>query len=129
MPDPAAAVAEMVRLVRPGGWVALLEPDNILCTCYPPHPAWDRLVQIFMQANEADCADADIYPAGHSRRAVRLDLVDSMRPKIIALGLASESELDDAAAAVRQHLDDPDTLVLPHLLFLAWGTRPRPAAS
>jgi hypothetical protein len=25
---------------------------------------------------------------------------------------------------VRAHLDDPDTLVMHHLLFLAWGRRP-----
>lgn len=152
IPDPAAAVAEMTRLVRPGGWVALLEPDNVLCMCYPPHSAWDRLAEIFRQANQAYGADpyvgrrlpellraagltdvgveakADIYPVGHSRRTLRLDLVASMRPKIIELGIASERELDDAAAAARQHLDHPETLVLPHLLFLAWGRRPAAAA-
>jgi hypothetical protein len=24
---------------------------------------------------------------------------------------------------VREHLNDPDTLMLPHLLFLAWGRK------
>ena len=43
IPDPAVVVAEMARLVRPGGWVAAVEPDGGGSVCYPPHPAWDRL--------------------------------------------------------------------------------------
>jgi SAM-dependent methyltransferase len=147
VPDPAAVVAEMVRLARPGGWVAVLEPDAI-SVCYPPHPAWDRLMEIFLSAQQVDGADtfigrrlpelfrqagladigvaaqADIYPAGNTRRTVRADLVRSMRPKILAAGIATERELDEVDHAVREHLSDPDTLVMPHLLFLAWGRKP-----
>jgi ubiquinone/menaquinone biosynthesis C-methylase UbiE len=148
VPDPATVVAEMVRLARPGGWVAVLEPDGGESVCYPEHPAWDRLTQIFFSAQEVDGADtfigrrlpelfrqaglvdigveakADIYPAGHSRRTIRADLVRSMRPKILAAGIASERELDEVDHAVREHLSDPDTLMMPHLLVLAWGRKP-----
>jgi len=41
--DPAAAVAEMIRLARPGGAVALQEPDAEAWLCDPPHPAFDAL--------------------------------------------------------------------------------------
>jgi SAM-dependent methyltransferase len=153
MPDPAAAVAEMVRLARPGGWVAVLEPDVGGSVCYPPDPAWDRLTEIFLSAQQVDGADtfigrrmpelfrraglvdigveakADIYPAGNSRRTIRADLVRSMRPKILAAGIASERELDEVDQAVREHLGDPGTLMLPHLLFLAWGRKPADAAA
>lgn len=145
--DPAAVVAEMVRLARPGGWIAVLEPDVGGSVYYPPHPAWDRLTQISLSARQVDGADvcigrrlpelfrraglvdigveakADIYPAGHSRRTIRADLVRSMRPKILAAGIASERELDEVDQAVREHLSDPGTLVLPHLLFLAWARK------
>jgi hypothetical protein len=47
-----------------------------------------------------------------------------MRPKILAAGIASEGELDEVDRAVRKHLSDPGTLMLPHLLFLAWGRKP-----
>jgi hypothetical protein len=47
-----------------------------------------------------------------------------MRPKILAAGIADERELDELDRALLQHLSDPDTLMLPHLLFLAWGRRP-----
>ena len=81
----------------------------------------------FRQAGLADigvAAKADIYPAGNSRRTIRADLVRSMRPKILAAGIADERELDELDRALLQHLSDPDTLMLPHLLFLAWGRRP-----
>jgi SAM-dependent methyltransferase len=130
VPDPAAVVTEMARLARPGGWVVVLEPDGGGSVCYPPHPAWDQLTQIFLSAQQADGADtfigrrlpelfrraglaaigveakADIYPAGHSRRTIRADLVRSMRPKILALGIASESELDEEGLS-RPFTDSP----------------------
>src|SRR5579863_6682985 len=39
LPGPAPVVAEMMRLARPGGWVASLEPDTEYGRCYPPLPA------------------------------------------------------------------------------------------
>jgi len=47
-----------------------------------------------------------------------------MRPKILARGIASEREPDELDQAVRAHLDDPATLVMPNLLFLAWARKP-----
>ncbi len=46
-----------------------------------------------------------------------------MRPKILKRGIAGERELDELDQAVREYLDDPHTLVMPHLLFLAWGRK------
>lgn len=148
VPDPTEVVAEMTRLVRPGGFVAALEPDSGLSFCYPAHPAWDRLVEIFEESFFRDGADpfigrrlpellrlaglvdigfearADVYPMGHSRRTIRPDLVRTMRAKIVERGLADAQELDDVDREVRKHLDDPQTLVLPVMLFLGWGRKP-----
>lgn len=144
----AAVLTEMVRLARPGGWIAVLEPDAGTSVCYPPHPSWNRmgriwadvtraygtdaqigrrLPELFRQAGLASIgtqARADVYPHGHSRRLVRPDLLRSMRTQILAKGIADERELDEVDRAVREHLDDPDTLVMPNLLFLAWGRVP-----
>lgn len=151
VPEPAAVLAEMVRLARPGGWVAGLEPHTEAAICYPPHPAFDRLCEIFTVAFSRNGADphigrrmaelyrqagledvtvearAGVYPAGHSRRTIRADLARSIRPQIIDMGLADERELDQLDAAVRKHLDNPDTVVIPHLYFLAWGRKPASA--
>ena len=37
--DPERLLREAIRLVRPGGIVALQEPDGSSLNCYPPHPA------------------------------------------------------------------------------------------
>ena len=148
VPQPAEVLAEMVRMARPGGWIASLEPDAEYSLCYPPHPGWTRACEIFQAAfgrNGADLligrrltglyrdagledigveARAGIYRAGDSRRTVRLDLIRSMRPAILEFGLADDRELDQLDQAVRAHLDDPRTLVMPHLSFLVWGRKP-----
>ena len=103
----------MVRLARPGGWVASMEPDTEHALCYPPHPAFDRLCDIFTVAFRRNGADpwigrrvpelfrqagleqvevearVQMYPHGNSRRTIRLDLVRSMRPQVLEMGLAS----------------------------------------
>jgi SAM-dependent methyltransferase len=147
VPDPAVVMTEMVRIARPGGWVAVLEPDMGASVCYPPHPAWDRMAEIWLAVYEAYGGDlligrrlpelfrqaelvdigveahAAIYPPGHSRRTIRLDLLRSMRPKILAQGIAGQRELEDVDEALRRHLDDPGTLMMPSLLFLTWGRK------
>ena len=65
-----------------------------------------------------------MYPPGHSRRTVRLDLVRSMRSRVLEMGLASAAELDELDAAARAHLQDPHTVVIYGLLFLTWGRKP-----
>jgi ubiquinone/menaquinone biosynthesis C-methylase UbiE len=148
IPEPATVVAEMVRLARPGGRVASLEPDTEYALCHPPHPAFERLGELFDAAFRRNGADpfigrrlpelyreagledirvearAPVHPAGHTRRTIRLDLVRSMRPVILEQRLAEERELDELDRAVRAHLDDPNTLMMPTLYFLAWGRRP-----
>ena len=148
IPEPAEVVAEMARLARPGGLVASQEADAEFSVCYPPLPEWDRLLALFRASfpragadlrlgrrlpelfREAGLIDvgatvyAGSYPAGHSRRTVIPDLVRSLHPVILGLGLAGERELADVDAAVRAHLADPRTLVMPHLLVTAWGRKP-----
>ncbi|MEA2567390.1 MAG: hypothetical protein QOD49_2567 [Actinomycetota bacterium] len=147
IPDPSEVVAEMVRLVRPGGWVTGEEADFITLMCHPPHPAWDRLSEVLLAVWQQDGADpylgrrlpdlfrgaglvdvgvearADVYPVGHSRRTIHADLVQSIRPKILDRGLLDEAELNELDRATREHLSDPRTLVVPHLYFLSWGRK------
>jgi ubiquinone/menaquinone biosynthesis C-methylase UbiE len=148
LPDPTDVAAEMIRLARPGGWVASTEPDTEYARCYPPHPAFSRLcdivtavfrrhgadpwigrrvAQLFRQAGLDDVqaeARVQMYPLGNSRRTVPLDLVRSMRSQVLGMGLATAAELDELDAAARAHLDDPHTVVIFGLLFLTWGRKP-----
>jgi SAM-dependent methyltransferase len=153
VPEPTDVAAEMVRLARPGGWVASMEPDTEHVLCYPPHPAFDRICEIFAVAFSRNGADpaigrqvpeilrragladvevavkAQLYPHGHSRRTIRPDLVRSMRAQVVEMGLASPAELDELDAAVRAHLDDPHTIAVFGLLFMTWGRKPASAGS
>jgi ubiquinone/menaquinone biosynthesis C-methylase UbiE len=148
VPEPAGVLAEMVRLAKPGGWVASLEPDMEHSVCYPPLPAWDQLNEVFragLRRSGADpligrrltelyrqagleqigvTAHAGVYPPGHSRRTLLLDLVSSLGHASAERGLADDRELTRLDRAVRQHLADPNTLMMPHLFFAAWGRRP-----
>ena len=105
--------------------------------CYPAHPAWTRMSDIFHAAFSRNGADlligrrltelyreagledigaearAGVYRASDSRRTIRPDLVRSMRPMILGIGLADERELNELDRAVREHVDDPHTLVMP----------------
>ena len=148
LPDPAGAAAEMLRLARPGGWVASLESDIEYARCYPPHSAFDRLCEIFTVAFRRNGADpwigrrvqelfrqaglenvqaearVQMYPPGNSRRTIRLDLVRSIRSHVLEMNLASAAELDELDTAARAHLEDPHTVVISGLLFLTWGRKP-----
>jgi hypothetical protein len=35
-----------------------------------------------------------------------------------------EAELDELSAALKHHLEDPDTLVVSHLYVQVWGRKP-----
>ena len=146
VPDPAAVVSEMVRLARPDGVVAAMEPDIPLTVCYPRLEAWERMSQLFGQSYARDGADEvigrrlpelfrnaelveigtearmTVYPPGHSRRTVRADLFRTLRGKIVARGMADAAELDEIDRAVRAHLADPRTLIA-QTFFMAWGSK------
>jgi hypothetical protein len=82
---------------------------------------------MFREAGLVDIAveaRAPLYPAAHQRRMVRADLVSSMRPRVLEMGLASDAELDELDAAARAHLSDPPTVTISAMMFLAWGRKP-----
>jgi hypothetical protein len=86
-----------------------------------------RLTELYREAGLEEIGvvvHAGTYPPGHSRRTLLPDLVRSLGPGIVELGLADERELAGIDRAVRRHLADPRTLVMPHLLMAAWGRKP-----
>ena len=133
VPEPAVVAAEMARLARPGGWVVSVEPDTEYMLCYPANAAFDRISTFFAPVFSRNGADpwigrrvpellrqagledigvrvtAQAYPAGHTRRTIRLDLLRSIRPQVLEMGLASAEELDelDAAAAPTSRIPPP----------------------
>jgi SAM-dependent methyltransferase len=150
VPQPEEIVAEAVALVRPGGVVAFHEADWGAHVCDPPLPAWTRLVELldaYSRSNgidlfvgrrlprllrQAGLRDVQVaplihvYPPGHGRRTIMLDFVENLGDRLVAQKLVAERELGDLKAALGRHIEDPDTLIVSHLFFQAFGRKPEP---
>jgi SAM-dependent methyltransferase len=148
VPQPEQIVAEAVRLTRPGGTVAFHEADALTRISDPPLYAWTRLMDLLGQYAESNGIDlfvgrrlptllrgaglvdiqsrpiVHIDPPGHPRRSILPNFVENLKERLIAHGLIARDELEHLQAAVRRHIDDPDTLVLSDLFVQAWGRKP-----
>lgn len=146
--EPERLLAEAVRLARPGGVVALQEPDGTTLNCYPPHPSWDVLKAALLGAFRSVGADLTLASrlyhvmcgAGLEDVAYRPFLVgvracdpmvdylpatvESLRGTVIANGLLSDSELDAALSACRSHLAEPSTSFTMYWVAQVWGRKP-----
>jgi len=146
---PQDLIGEAVALARPGGIVALQEPDISTLKCYPSHAAWDRLTQVLEQVFV--CVGSDVRLAQNLyqllRRAglenvqyrpflvgFRSDdpmadylpaTVESVRRTILRHDLIDEAELNAALAACRRHMADADTISTYVTVAQVWGRRPR----
>lgn len=141
------AVAEMVRVTRPGGWVALQEFDHVSLLCQPPHPAWDTLMAAWHRVRAdagmdvtvgrhlhgllrgADLVDvgvdvqASVRRPRHAGHVLPIYLAELHRARMTTTGALTVEELDGAVADLRTHLADPGTSVVNPMLFQAWGRR------
>jgi SAM-dependent methyltransferase len=144
---PDEVLTEMVRLARPGGWVAVEDVDWISWTCEPAHPAWGRLAGAVASACVGDvyigrrlpamlreAGLLDVQVAAHTRvwrpgeayQKLLIRLAGIYRDRILALGAMGEGELDRCMWELDAHLGRPETYTLYATLFQAWGRKPRP---
>jgi len=145
VPEPEAVIAEMVRLTRPGGHVALQDVDWMTWTCLPEHADWDRLADVAGRAWSGDVrigrrlpallraaglVDVQVLPRlrvfrpGEPYHRLLLRFVDLHRGRILDGGGITPGQLDAAVARLERHLADPGTVTLYATLFQAWGRRP-----
>src|SRR5262249_23635195 len=130
---------------RPGGLIALQEPDAATLKCFPPHRAWDRLQSAYMAAFKAVGADIElarklyflVHQAGLRDVQYRTALlgvrsidpmmdylpsmIESLQGTILRLGLLSEDDLAAALTECRQHLAKPGTAFTMFTLGQVWG--------
>jgi SAM-dependent methyltransferase len=115
VPEPAEVLAELFR------------------TAFGRHGAdlliGRRLPELYRRAGLQDIgieARAWVCQPGDTRRTIVPDLVRSLHPMIVSLGLADQVELDALDHAVRNHLDDPRTLVMPSMAISQLPLAPNP---
>jgi SAM-dependent methyltransferase len=143
--EPERLLKEAARLARPGGIVALQEPDAATLHCYPPHPAWERLKAALIGAFNGVGADLELArrlyhvmdQAGFRDVQYRVALlgvrsmdpmvdylpstVESLRGTILKLGLLGEHEFDAVLADCRAHLATPGTSFTMYAVAQVWG--------
>ena len=143
--EPERLIESAIRLCRPGGVVALQEPDCDSLNCYPPHPAWDRLKNAVVGAFSG--VGADVYLGrrlyGMVRQAGLVNVhyrpfvigvrssdpmvdflpatAESLHATIIRLGLMREDEFAGLLAETRRHLQKPDTVFTLYTVVQVWG--------
>jgi ubiquinone/menaquinone biosynthesis C-methylase UbiE len=146
--NPAAVIAEMVRIARPGGVIALQEPDSAGWVCDPPHPAWDPLLAELLAAYRRNGKNfnsgrtiarllraaglagvqvrvtARVTAAGEYYQTFLLALTGLVRDQIITGGRLTAAEFDSQVASLRAHLEQPGTLTGMPEMWQAWGTKP-----
>lgn len=143
--DPDRLLQEAKRLARPGGAIALQEPDGSTLNCYPPHPSWDKLKAALLGAFKGVGADLElarrlyhvVCGAGladvHYRPFIvgvrsfdpMVDYlpstVESLRATVIKLGLLSGAEFATVLADCRAHLRQPHTAFTMYTVAQVWG--------
>jgi len=145
--DPERILKEAIRVTRPGGVVALQEPDGRSLNCYPEHPAWDRLKTALLGAFTSAGADLTLARRLYSLvresgleevqyrtfiLAVRSQdpmidylpsTVESLRGIILQSGLMTESEFAPMIAECREHLQKPGTSFTMYTVAQVWGRK------
>lgn len=147
--NPQEILTEMVRIARPGGVVAVQEPDAAAWTCDPPHPAWDILRTSIVNAyrrtgkdfnigrriarmlRDVGVEDVRVRPtarvthAGEYYQTFLLTISGLVRDVTIAAGELTSDEFECYATTLRAHLDAPNTITCQPLMWQAWGRVPQ----
>ena len=142
-------LAEMLRLARPGGVVALQEPDLSSWHCYPEHVGWTRLRDALRTAFATGGADLDagirtfglLRHAGfddvriraatialqgaHPAKLLLVDLATLHRDRILESGALDDSALEDTLAECKRIAGDPETVIVSFLIAQVWGRKPK----
>ena len=138
---------EMIALTRPGGTIAIQEPDASSWNCYPAHPAWERLKAVILAAfsrgggdfnagqrtfgmlRRAGLKDVRIRAAvialqgEHPYKKLPVQFAASLRKRILDAELVGESELDGLVKECDRIATEADTIVMSFIVTQVWGRK------
>lgn len=141
MADPVRVIREMLRVVRPGGFVVAYEPDCCMDLCYPPNAGMERmallwgklfphpligrqLVHLFRAAGAGKLTAGAIlgmeFEGDEYRRLYRLS-AEAIGPAIVSRGVMTEAEYEDHLADMRRLEADSESVCfkLPDMWVIA----------
>jgi ubiquinone/menaquinone biosynthesis C-methylase UbiE len=143
--NPEQILAEMGRIAKPGGVVAVQEPDAGAWNCDPPHPAFDilraaildayrrtgkdlsvgrRIARMLRVAGLEDVsvrATARVTHTGEYYQTFLLTMAALVRDVILQAGDLTADEFEAYTTALRVHLEAPDTITCQPVMWQAWG--------
>jgi ubiquinone/menaquinone biosynthesis C-methylase UbiE len=143
--NPEEILAEMMRIAKPGGVVAVQEPDASAWSCDPPHPAFDILRGAILSAyrrtgkdfsigrriarmlKEEGLDDVHVRPtarvthAGEYYQTFLLTVAGLVRDVVVQAGELTVDEFESYTAALRAHLEAPGTITCQPVMWQAWG--------
>lgn len=144
--DPVAALREMIRVVKPGGWVMCEETDVTTLLTDPPSEAYRLFVDLFLKYSQS-CGthyrlgpslhrlfreqgieptvrfSQPIHMTGEERRLWEYSFLEAT-PALLQSGLIGEEELRHHAAELTRDTLDETRLIAPPLVFQVWGRKP-----
>jgi SAM-dependent methyltransferase len=147
VPNPEEILAEMIRIAKPGGVIAVQEPDASAWSCDPPHPAFEILRGEILSAyrrtgkdfsigrriarmlQDAGLDDVQVRATTKLTRACDyyqkflLTIASLVKDVIVDAGTLTADEFDSYARALDSHLEDPGTRTCQPLMWLAWGRK------
>ena len=147
-PSQERLLTEMFSLLKPGGTIGLQEFDSASYVCYPAHPSWNILLNIWNDSFHSTGGNefigrsigrllrsagagnvqmktfVEVAQIGEYRRTHLLSLLESMQDLVLASGRITKTELEKHRAALSEHLADPGTTLIDKLIVQAWGQKP-----
>ena len=138
-------LSRSLALLRPGGVLVVQEPDAASWNTMPPHPAFEQLKSLILEAFRRGGSDfnagqrihrmlergglqkvamrAAVHALAGAHPYMRLPLqfATSLRERIMAADLVGAGHLDALMDTVDNIVSKPDTGVLTFVLIQAWG--------
>jgi SAM-dependent methyltransferase len=144
----AELMNELWRLTKPGGIIAIQEPDSAAWRCHPPSDAWDQLKAAILEAFRRGAGDFDAgrrthmmlrdrgaedlriraavvaLAPGHPYLRLPIQFATSLGNRILDVGIITKSELDKAIVECEKIAGDPRTTGVTFVVTQVWGRKP-----
>jgi SAM-dependent methyltransferase len=141
-------LTELLGLTRPGGTIAVQEPDASAWGYYPESQEWERLKEVILAAFRSGGGD---FNAGrrtygmlrrigledvqiraavvalqgrHPYKRIPVQFATSLRKRILEAGILKELELDELVRNCERIAADPETVMTSFVVTQVWGRKP-----